>query len=1220
MASTNAVLSTIIGPLGTSPSRRTLDLDSLTYQTLFLRSQVGMNPFEYYLPIIPGDGTVVKQLDYYTIQQALSVGGFYLTTSTIGDLITEVTALSSYQLVTNSNVSSVSTIVGSNILTLSRSISTYQGTINLVTFTPAYNAMKSSYDYAVSTNSTANSIQSNVTFLTSGLSSLSTAITSSFTWLNTRVETVFNQGPAVSSLSTFVFEYYNYLSESVSSYSTSVGAGISTNSNYQMSTLIGYSNLVAISLANGTGPGVSSLSTIITSTFLSTQVTLISYNPGPGMSSISSYVIPALSSFSTQFNIQLAIPGICSLSTYYTESYSTSIAYAREQSGVFGISTLNSTLSTQGGLILANIDAAANLPLSSFSTVVYTELNMISDIICTIGFTYTILQQELVKTSISTVSTSFGIQYTNMTSLSTYSTMLDPAYSTLYQYFNVSSPYNSISTLSTIQQSTILGTTAYLDTIYPQIFTGPGISSISTNQPIEISSLSTSLGRVFSTFSNDIYNISSIRADAGISSLSSFLVYSTIQIQSTADGIASVIDFLNLSTTYLQESISDLRGFDSTVYGSLELSSIIQDLTLQFLSTSLFISSVSLYYENITSSMSSYISTNTASTTLLYGELVSSFQSTTSSLFSDYILVSSLASTNLFYPVFSTFYADLVFTSSLKAYNQMEISSLILNKNPAFPQLPLYTNLFLYGTMNLESQRYFGTPYVFATSNFNGNTIYIANSATGALEPSDSLNQFTGEANDVLFSQTIHGLGLWVVCGSNTGGTGLIKYSEDPVNSWTDSVIIPSPITSVTSLAFNGDFFLAGATGATTILSSGDGQTWNNAATPVFPNLFVSTLTKVNKLAYDGTRWVGVGSNTLPYTAIYADNNLQWKSGGNTFSQEGRGVTTNGRVWVAVGSPEPLKYSFNGRSWFNAIGVNLSTLGNAVHWNGEKFVAVGQTTNNSNILYSFNGQSWQIANSGFGYAGQTITWDGSNWIASGIDTVSATSSKLLYSPDGITWSQNLNAPNTILRGSAFASNIQPAITMTHFEIFSGNIPAPFRSNGKRRLQVIQSTISFNDGNFVIRQDTNDGVGYVGINQAYPEYALDIGIGNARKPSGTTWVTSSDARVKTNITAVDTFSCAQTLLQIPLRQFSYTESYRQQTGIRDIPYYGFIAQEVKQVLPDSVRISNEFGLPDFHSLDADQLFKIEFGATQYLMKAIEEVEQKLSTLESYQKNR
>jgi hypothetical protein len=170
------------------------------------------------------------------------------------------------------------------------------------------------------------------------------------------------------------------------------------------------------------------------------------------------------------------------------------------------------------------------------------------------------------------------------------------------------------------------------------------------------------------------------------------------------------------------------------------------------------------------------------------------------------------------------------------------------------------------------------------------------------------------------------------------------------------------------------------------------------------------------------------------------------------------------------------------------------------------------------------------------------------------------------------------------------------------------------------MQIIQSTIQFNNGDFVIRHDTDVGVGYVGINQSYPEYALDIGIGNARKPSGTTWVTSSDARVKTNITTVDTLSCAQMLLQIPLRQFCYTDAYREQTGIRDIPYYGFIAQEVKQVMPDSVRISQEFGLPDFHSLDADQLFKVEFGATQYLMKAVEEVEQKLSTLESYQKNR
>ena len=45
--------------------------------------------------------------------------------------------------------------------------------------------------------------------------------------------------------------------------------------------------------------------------------------------------------------------------------------------------------------------------------------------------------------------------------------------------------------------------------------------------------------------------------------------------------------------------------------------------------------------------------------------------------------------------------------------------------------------------------------------------------------------------------------------------------------------------------------------------------------------------------------------------------------------------------------------------------------------------------------------------------------------------------------------------------------------------------------------------------------------YIGINTAVdPSYSLDIGFGDARKPTGVTWVTASDSRVKQNISTAD----------------------------------------------------------------------------------------------------
>jgi hypothetical protein len=84
--------------------------------------------------------------------------------------------------------------------------------------------------------------------------------------------------------------------------------------------------------------------------------------------------------------------------------------------------------------------------------------------------------------------------------------------------------------------------------------------------------------------------------------------------------------------------------------------------------------------------------------------------------------------------------------------------------------------------------------------------------------------------------------------------------------------------------------------------------------------------------------------------------------------------------------------------------------------------------------------------------------------------------------------------------------------------------------------------------------------------------------------------------------------------IPLRTYEFKKEFQEKTGIPSNKYYGFIAQEVKQVLPGSVTYTKEHGLDDFHSLDTDQIFKLEFGATQYLLSAIQKLEDQVSTLE------
>ena len=305
------------------------------------------------------------------------------------------------------------------------------------------------------------------------------------------------------------------------------------------------------------------------------------------------------------------------------------------------------------------------------------------------------------------------------------------------------------------------------------------------------------------------------------------------------------------------------------------------------------------------------------------------------------------------------------------------------------------------------------------------------------------------------------------------------------------------------------------------------------------------------------------------------------------------------------------------------MGQQFSTSGNSVRWNGDKFVAVGCNGNTSNIMYSYDGISWSYANDNgpgtfISTSGTSVLWTGSVWKATGINNPSINRSiHHLISYDAVNWS-SIPVSTNVIYGQAYASNTTPAIQLSNFDIYSGEIPAIM--NNRKRMNIIQSTIYFNDGDLTIRHlVSTQNLGHIGINTTFPQYALDIAVGNARKPSGTTWLTASDARVKTDIQTADLYSCAKIVETLPFRNFSFTKEYQHKTGTPADSVYGFIAQEIKQVLPTAVTYTSEFGYSDFHSLNTDQIFKLEFGATQYLLQKVQEMEIEVSTLEGRLKN-
>jgi hypothetical protein len=127
----------------------------------------------------------------------------------------------------------------------------------------------------------------------------------------------------------------------------------------------------------------------------------------------------------------------------------------------------------------------------------------------------------------------------------------------------------------------------------------------------------------------------------------------------------------------------------------------------------------------------------------------------------------------------------------------------------------------------------------------------------------------------------------------------------------------------------------------------------------------------------------------------------------------------------------------------------------------------------------------------------------------------------------------------------------------------------------------------------------------------PGYQLDLSTDGARKLTTNTWLTGSDSRVKTDIQPANLEMCIANIKNIPLRRYTWSEEYA--PDVRDRRVLGWIAQEVKEVLPKAVSIGNIHGITDFHTLNPDEIYKMMYGAVQYLIQENEKKDTVISDL-------
>jgi hypothetical protein len=261
----------------------------------------------------------------------------------------------------------------------------------------------------------------------------------------------------------------------------------------------------------------------------------------------------------------------------------------------------------------------------------------------------------------------------------------------------------------------------------------------------------------------------------------------------------------------------------------------------------------------------------------------------------------------------------------------------------------------------------------------------------------------------------------WVAGGS---GTNQLAYSTDGI-TWTASANGNSVFTTYcSSVAYANGLWLAGGTGTNQMAYSTDGITWtaSTSGNSVFADV-------CRAFTYANGRWVAGGSGTNQLA--YSSDGINW-----TESTSGNSVITGGGIALASVGPAMYAQTSFDTGYFSVPSISSLTdstampLDTPIQMSG--WVATGgDAFGITSIVTSTDGMTWTPStNNPFGGSGSGpypvvgvgfgVTWNGSYWIAVGINTDQTVC--IAKSTDGFIWSVPSNNPFSGGMGRGIAWN------------------------------------------------------------------------------------------------------------------------------------------------------------------------------------------------------
>jgi hypothetical protein len=105
---------------------------------------------------------------------------------------------------------------------------------------------------------------------------------------------------------------------------------------------------------------------------------------------------------------------------------------------------------------------------------------------------------------------------------------------------------------------------------------------------------------------------------------------------------------------------------------------------------------------------------------------------------------------------------------------------------------------------------------------------------------------------------------------------------------------------------------------------------------------------------------------------------------------------------------------------------------------------------------------------------------------------------------------------------------------------------------------------------------------------------------------------SDFRMKKNITAPNPESSYNKIMQIQVKDYQYIKNDKK-------THRGFIAQELKEIIPEAISIDYDSPfkdeIPDFHTIAHNELFGYLVQTIQFMDTKIKDLEKKINDLEN-----